>query len=181
MKGHAVVTSIALQLVLGVIGSIVAGAIVRAWAAPRRVVLLAATGGALAVLTALWLAAHARPSMRVQIGEPKDGAAVGYQPHIKGTVSDAAAAVHVLVRPITSEVWWVQNAPVVQPDGTWEVPVYIGTAQLGVGESYEIVAVAASGNWFLQLLRESSLEAGQKVKALPEYLVRSKVLVVRRL
>ena len=121
------------------------------------------------------------PGVGVQIGEPKDNASVGYQPHVKGTVSDAAAAVHVLVRPITSDVWWVQNAPVVQPDGAWEVPVYIGTDRLGLGESYEIVAVAAGGNWFLRLLQESSLEPGQKVKTLPGYLARSKVVVVHRL
>jgi hypothetical protein len=82
-----------------------------------------------------------KPKLLISITEPKDGDAVPELPNVKGTVSDPNARVWVVIHPMKQSEFWVQQSITVQ-DSTWEVTVHIGQGTLGVGERFEIRAVA---------------------------------------
>jgi hypothetical protein len=169
-----------LQLAFSVAGSIIAGAAMNAWKKSRRLTVIVATLAAAILIGVFWFLGQSRPSLRVRIDAPKDGAVVEEQTVVQGKVSDADAPVYVLVRPVTTDVWWVQNEPLVQSDGAWQVSAHIGTDRLGPGESYEVVAVAASGNRLMRLLQRNELQPGQQIKSVPRSLASSNVVIVRR-
>lgn len=174
-------TSLITQMLLTLGGAIVAGAITL-WRTRKRdvsVMIAGVVAAFIMLVSGLYL--HRAPTATtIRITSPNDGATVEYRPLIRGTTSRADARLYVLVRPRASEVWWVQNTPVVNPDGTWQVPIYLGTELIGKNEPYEIVAVATSANDIGRALQTGDFSPGDQLARVPTTIARSNVIVVRR-
>ena len=81
--------------------------------------------------------------LEVEIANPAHGATVKHRPVVEGTVSDAGAAVWVVVNPLPSFEYWVQPRVRVHRSGAWKVEIYIGRpGDLDQGKTFEIIAVA---------------------------------------
>jgi hypothetical protein len=128
----------------------------------------------------LWIATRPAPAIQPRIISPSNGANVGLRTLIEGEVSPIPADIYVLVHPLSTDRWWVQGVPLVQNDGRWNVLVYAGTETLGVQERYEILAVATNESRVIRLLRGNYPTPGQQLEAIPPYLAKSNVIVVRR-
>lgn len=105
---------------------------------------------------------------------------VGRQVMVEGTISDPNVIVCVLVHPMTTDTWWVQNPPA--PPGkvdertwSWRTMVLCGTETLGLNEEFEIVALAEGKRAICQLGRQIKMEG------FPQDLSRSEVITVRRI
>jgi len=110
------------------------------------------------------------PKLTISITEPKDEATVPELPYVKGTISDPNAKVWVIVHPMREAEFWIQQSVTVQ-DSTWEVIAHIGQGQLGVGERFEIMAVANP---------KERLSEGKIFPGWPEAQLRSRVIKVTR-
>ena len=108
---------------------------------------------------------------------------VGRQVIVEGTISDPQITVCVLVHPMASDTWWVQNLP--SPPGKvddktwrWRTMALCGTGpeegNLGLNEEFEIVAFAESQRAICQL--------GKTIKTqdFPNDLPRSEIVTVKR-
>jgi hypothetical protein len=110
-------------------------------------------------------------NLKVTIDEPKPNASAALTDLVKGRVSDPKSPVYVLVHPLNMREWWVQRVPSPpNPEGNWQAQIYLGTDRDGIGEEFEIVAVA--GN--------RKLSEGERLSTLPSDLARSDVVLVRR-
>ena len=109
---------------------------------------------------------------KLEITSPTDGATVTTRELVGGTVSDSKLNVYVLIHPLTTNLWWVQNMPTVGPDGKWQSFCYFGTENLGIGEPYEIIAVATS--------KKKLYQPGDTLEIVPLDLLRSRIVTVRR-
>ncbi len=47
-----------------------------------------------------------------------------------------------MVRPTSGSTWYVQGRPSILTDGSWEVVANIGGDKLGIGEEFQIAAIA---------------------------------------
>ncbi len=113
------------------------------------------------------------PAPEIAITAPKEGEELSWSPEgyaAKGTYSGLRPGLnfYVIVHPLTTNQWWVQNAPTLSDEGTWEAIVNFGTKDLGAGEEYELHAV----------LTESTLEMGL-VDSFPDSVATSVVRVSR--
>ena len=83
-------------------------------------------------------------SPKVWITEPKNRDTVPERPYVAGKVSNANAAIWVVVHPMQVADYWVQpQLTVHRDDGTWRVGVYIGRpGTVDAGKHYEIMAIA---------------------------------------
>jgi hypothetical protein len=70
----------------------------------------------------------------------------------------------VLVRPVAQGDWWVQPMVLISRDGTFSELVYLGEADLGIGQSFQIIATIATRN---------EMREGTKLVQLPEKRSRS--------
>lgn len=170
-----------IQFILSFLAAVIVGAILYAWRASRR---FAPAGSVLAAAIVLavtfWIATRPAPSIEVKIVDPPDGAEVYLSTLVKGTVSTAHSEVYVLVHPLQTDSWWVQNKPFIQNDGHWQTIVYTGTASSGVAEPYEVVAIATDENRMTRILRGSDTAPGQQLKAIPPYFAKSNLIVLKR-
>ncbi|MBW8877322.1 MAG: hypothetical protein JF614_20345 [Acidobacteria bacterium] len=110
------------------------------------------------MLLLMMLAARGHAAaLRVEITSPAESAVVDVEAMVKGKVSDAKTRVYVLVRPLKTRYWWVQRLPAPpSPDGTWQTLCNFGTPSEGVGEPYEIIAIASKTR--LNLIEGKTLE-----------------------
>jgi hypothetical protein len=72
---------------------------------------------------------------------------VGMQVKVELTTTNPDVVVCVLVHPITSDQWWVQNLPALPNEiskgvWSWQTLIYCGTEVAGRKEQYEIIATA---------------------------------------
>ena len=166
---------------LSLLASLAASASLQIWGV-RKV--LVVTGGGLAALLTLgataWLAGGLAPRIEVKILEPVHDAEVGQRVLVRGEAIPAPVVLYVLVHPLGTDQWWVQDVPLVQNDGRWNVNAYIGAETLGRGELFEILAVATNENWVLRLLRDARLAPAQRLATIPEAFARSNLVVVKR-
>ena len=111
--------------------------------------------------------------------EPEKKPKVGLQVLVDGTISEPKVVLCVLVHPMTTDIWWVQNLP--SPPGKiddntwrWRTRIYCGTEELGLNEDFEIVAIAES--------KRTICVAGKTLKTLnfPLDLPRTEILTVKR-
>lgn len=116
--------------------------------------------------------ARADNQVSIIITDPKGGEEVPMGKVVRGTVSDATLQVYVLVHPLATNLWWVQRLPNVQSNGKWQSYCYFGTTERGVGEEFEIIAVASSD--------KNLYTEGQTLSDIPEGLPRSGIITVRR-
>lgn len=173
-------TSTVLKLLITVLGGVIAGTIVNALRRSRRAVIAAAVAGTLLTLGLIALVIDRGKSVHVQIEAPKNRAIVAQRELVQGTVSTQRATIYVLIRPLSGDEWWIQNIPAIGDDGRWQVAAHFGTETLGAGESFEILAVAASDSRLIRGLQESSLAPGQRIKTLSNHLARSNIITVQR-
>ena len=108
----------------------------------------------------------------LRIMSPAEEASVRMTELVRGTVSDPKLNVYILIHPLTTNLWWVQNIPAVGPDGRWQALCYFGTENLGIGEPYEIIAIASS--------KRGLYKPGDTLKEVPSKLLRSKIVTVKR-
>jgi hypothetical protein len=112
-------------------------------------------------------------SLRVDIQSPKPNQEVGVEAMVTGKVSDPQSRVYVLVRPMKTRDWWVQQTPAPPShDGSWQVRCSFGTPTEGGGEPYEIIAIASK--------KRLALKEDQKFEDIPDLGVTSDVVTVKR-
>ncbi|MEW6607349.1 MAG: hypothetical protein AB1414_07835 [bacterium] len=110
--------------------------------------------------------------LHIEITDPHNGQNVTHIYTVKGKVSHHELKFYVLVHPLSTRAWWVQSFPDVQDDGTWKSGCCFGTDVLGIGDSYEIWAIAT----------KEKLYVGQQIDVdeVPEITVGSNVVRVTR-
>jgi hypothetical protein len=114
---------------------------------------------------------HSRDIL-INIESPRQNEQVGLDGLIKGKVSDPKIPVYVLVHPFSTNQWWIQrNASPPRPDGSWQTTAYFGTETLGIGEEFEVVAIATDRRFF----------EGQQLPSFPSDVARSDIVTVRRI
>jgi len=138
--------------------------------------------GSLVLVVIAWslLASSAVTPIKVNITDPQDGASVTMQYLVKGTVSDPDAKVYVIVHPLRVSEMWVQQLPIVGGEGNWQASVYFGTETLGIGERYELIALATNDNFLITWATGNALGEGQKLTSLPRKSNRSNLITVTR-
>jgi len=109
--------------------------------------------------------------LQIKIMEPKDKTDVVERPTIHGTVSDTQAKVWLIVHPLKGSTYWVQPAISVDAKGKWQAMPYIGSGVQGVGEQFEIIAIANP---------KKELSEGDKLTAEPRADVKHLITVTRR-
>lgn len=166
-----------MRIFLSILAGGIASAILFFLRASRRATLIGALLSAgLALSLSFWLV---RSAVILSVDSPVNGDAVGYRAIVKGRVSPSSSKVFVIVRPQMGNSWWVQTTPIVQNDGQWQTTIYVGTEALGVGESFEILAVARQrGNWMRGA--DLHLTEGQQLETVPNELAKSNLVVVKR-
>jgi hypothetical protein len=79
----------------------------------------------------------------------------------------------ILVHPVEDDRWWVQPPPApTKSDGTWTTRAWFGTETQGIGEDFEILAVATGR----RLKQGETIGLGD----LPRDMARSEVVMVTR-
>ena len=97
---------------------------------------------------------------------------VGSKPMVWGTINDTSLHVFVLVKPSLGSSWWVQKRVISLSNQKWRGIVRLGNETEGIGEFFEIVALAS---------RDSDLyEEGKDIDSLPDNALRSDIVVVSR-
>lgn len=122
--------------------------------------------------------------VEIAIEKPSNEAVIsGKETVISGTVSPSNSRIFVLVHPVDSNRWWIQEPPVVfqreDEQAQWKASIHLGTEDLGAGESFQVVAVASQDPEWFDLLAGRHYQAGDEVHSLPP-LSRSNVLILHR-
>jgi hypothetical protein len=147
----------------------------------RRLIIIGSAFAAMIALLMLgWVSDWPPPDIRVVIDQPKDGAEVGQRALVAGKSTPVPRAIYVLVRARSTTTWWVQDLPGIDGEGNWSVKAYFGTTGLGLGETFDIIAVATSENSLTRVLRGVNLSAGQQFSTLVPSLAKSSLVVVKR-
>jgi len=117
---------------------------------------------------------------KVSITDPQDTTPVTMQYLVKGTVSDPNSRVYVVVHPLRVSEMWVQQSPIVDGEGNWESSATFGTESLGIGERYQVIALATNDNFLVAFATGNLLREGQKLTSLPRKSNRSSLITVTR-
>jgi len=153
------------------------------WIARQKLVLVLVFCGACVAFAVICLISLSKVRVRpvnVAIVEPKDGAQVeGFRSLVKGSVNDANARVSVVVRPLTPTDYWIQEPPTMDTNGNWQINAHLGENNVGVGEKYEIIALATNENFIVTWVTGNSLGAG-KSEELPGNTNRSNIVTVTK-
>ncbi len=111
-------------------------------------------------------------ALKIEITSPAEGATVTMTELVRGTVSDPKLNVYILIHPLVTNLWWVQNIPTVGPDGRWQSLCYFGTENNGIGEPFEIIAIATT--------KQELYKPGDTLKTVPSDILRSTIVTVQR-
>lgn len=84
--------------------------------------------------------------IKISIDNPPDSAEVGHTALVEGKVSDPNLNIYVFVHPLLTDQWWCQMYPSPSSPDAWRTLCYFGTEDKGVGEYFEVVAIAACKN-----------------------------------
>ena len=80
--------------------------------------------------------------LKVCIASPEDGAHVGREVTVKGTLSDPNARLYLIVKPFSDRrYWWVQ-APVTS-GARWKATAFLGGEREGIGERFTLFVLSA--------------------------------------
>jgi hypothetical protein len=145
---------------------------------------------ALLVIVGVWGAlylfrAHASPShVQVSITSPKSGDLVAEKGvQISGTIVPNNASVTVVVRSEKDMKWWIQEMAKVKISdgvvGQWQTTALLGTRSEGIGENFQIIALASSNNTLFNILTGRYITVGQTCDRIPRW-EQSKPVVLRR-
>lgn len=135
---------------------------------------------AVTVIAWSWLASISIKPIQVVITNPPNDGNVTMRYLVQGTVNDPNSKVHVIIHPLTVPKMWVQNPPIVGTDGNWQTDVYFGTDILGIGDRYEVIALATNENFLITFATGNFLREGQILESLPRNTNRSNVVTVTR-
>lgn len=84
-----------------------------------------------------------KPTTELEIRAPKNKAQVQARTYVEGRISNARSKVWVIIHPMETSSYWVQQSITVHEDGTWKVAAYFGrSGEIDVGKQFEIMAVA---------------------------------------
>ncbi len=109
-----------------------------------------------------WLANTPVRPVQVDITNLKPNMPIeGYRGVVQGHVGDPHASVRVLVRPLAIGEIWVQDIPIVDVNGDWRVNAYFGTLNEGIGQEYEVIALAVSDNFLVTRATGNALPVGK--------------------
>jgi hypothetical protein len=119
---------------------------------------------------------HDKPML--EILSPKNGDEIGMNVLVEGVIRvgelDGRQPV-LAVHPLNSNLIWIQPAPISiekHPEGyEFRCRVYCGSAEMGIGEKYEI---------FLLLAQQNTLKEGDQLDKLPKNVPVSKAVLVTR-
>ncbi len=107
----------------------------------------------------------------IEIIHPKNNSEVGHNELVRGKVTQNDINIYVLVHPMLTNLWWVQRPPAgINSDGSWQTIAYFGTENQGIGEYFELSAIATDRNY----------KEGQTLKEIPANAVRSDIITVKR-
>ncbi len=108
----------------------------------------------------------------ITITDPRSGQNVEEMYVVRGKAYSSQLKFYVLVHPHSTNKWWVQSYPICQSDGTWKVGCFFGTEVFGMGDNYDIWAIAT----------EKKLFVGQQidVNEVLKVIVASNVVTVER-
>ena len=173
-------SSFLIKIVTGAVIGIITASILRS-RSKEQVSSLAGVIVAGVIITILLLIEQ-MPStpINITITEPTTGASVEMTYIVKGSVGSPKAKIYVLIHPISTSLYWVQNSPNVDFDGSWESTCYFGTESEGVSESYEILALAYVEDWYRILNKNIKLKSGDVLKELPPNFNQSNIVKVIR-
>ena len=114
----------------------------------------------------------------IEITSPASGATVGKDVVVEGIVrmDDLGGRVPVVgVHPLMTTTIWVQPLPTkiekTEEGFFWRSRAYVGTANLGIGEKYELLAM---------LMKRGQVKEGDQLDHLPKEGVVSRAVVVTR-
>lgn len=160
----------------------IAGIVYRVILRVRLVPVLVALMGSGVLVIIAWslLASSPLTSLKVNITDPQDGENITMQYLVRGTVSDPDAKVYVIVHPLRVSGMWVQKQPIVDGAGNWQASANFGTETLGIGERYELIALAINDNFLVTWATGNSLSEGSKLTNLPRKTNRSNLITVTR-
>lgn len=109
--------------------------------------------------------------VQIQIESPKQNGEVAMRDMVRGKISDPKVPVYVLVHPLKGNQWWVQPLPSpANQDGSWRTSCFFGAEIQGIGEEFEVLALATT----------EKLKEGQIFKELPKCGARSDIVTVKR-
>jgi hypothetical protein len=139
-------------------------------------------GASLVLVVVAWslLASSGITPIKVTIVDPRDDGSVTMRYLVKGTVSDPNDTVHVILHPLSVSDMWVHRPTIVDNEGNWQVSAYFGTETLGIGERYELIALATSDNFLVAWATGNWLRDGQKLMGIPRKSNKSNVVTVTR-
>jgi len=155
----------------------------RGWIDRSSIVILGILCLASIIIAAVFWASLASVKVtpiQIKIDAPQEGEKIdGYRYVVKGTVNDPNAGVYVVVRPLEPLDYWVQERPTVDATGNWQVNAYFGERSAGVGEGYEVIALATRENFLVTLVTGNFLRVG-KTNSIPDNTNRSNLATVTR-
>ena len=114
-------------------------------------------------------------SQEITIGitAPKNNSDISQMELVRGTTSSNNLNVYILVHPMLTNLWYIQNQPSgISKKGEWQSLCYFGEKQKGVGEYFEVMAI----------LTKSKLRAGSSLRLdqLPKDAIKSDLLTYKR-
>jgi len=128
---------------------------------------------------------YAKPTpVKVIIALPKSGDQVT-EPYvvISGTVIPNNARVTLVVRSEKAIKWWIQNMAEVKTvegvAGQWQTKVSLGTQEEGIGENFQIIAIASADNVLFNILTGRHFTVRQPCDNIPKW-EQSEPIVLRR-
>lgn len=98
---------------------------------------------------------------------------------ITGSVTPPEARVVVLVHWAHDTKWWVQDTVRRGNLGAWQAEINLGTKEKGAQQHFQIVAIASTNPWFVDVLKGYWLWDGDAVSR-PPALPRSEVVSIWR-
>jgi hypothetical protein len=107
---------------------------------------------------------------------PQDGSRVCWRTIVKGTISDPKFQVFVAIHPMATDKFWIQPVPTVSSEGIWTAYCYFGEPNIGIGEPFEIIAIASKNK---KLFKEGDTMPAPLPES-PEILIRSDPVMVIR-
>lgn len=114
--------------------------------------------------------------LTLSIDEPKDSEKVCWRSIVKGTVQDPKLQVFVAIHPMATAKFWIQPIPNMSTDGKWKTYCYFGEPRIGIGEPFEIIALATKNK---KLFREGDT-LPSPLQNNPEILISSNPIMVIR-
>ena len=131
----------------------------------------------------LWLfAVISQPqACKVLVTSPSSGTEIrGYQIDVSGKVEPPTAQVTLIIRSETDKRWWVQD--IIKPQklsGSWSLTAQVGEENVGVNETYELIALASNDSALFNLFTGRFLYKGLTLHQTPGWNL-SELILIRR-